>query len=216
MNWARVWFGSVVAALGLVFLLDYAGSLDAGDVISTWWPLLVIAAGALSLMVNRRQWLVPLVVVGLGVIALLRTTGLVESMAVAGPVLLVVLGVMVMLGRGVGGQVGLDRVRSFSVFSGTEIASHSQKFEGGSIGAVFGGAELDLRDAAPVPGAALDVFVAFGGAEVKVPRGWQVITHGLPIFGGFGNVTAKEETPANAPVLDINATVLFGGLEVKH
>jgi hypothetical protein len=62
----------------------------------------------------------------------------------------------------------------------------------------------------------LDVFVAFGGAGIKVPEGWQVITHGMPIFGGFENVTAKQRIPAGAPVLDVNATVIFGGLEVKH
>jgi hypothetical protein len=60
------------------------------------------------------------------------------------------------------------------------------------------------------------VFVAFGGAEITVPEGWQVVTHGMPIFGGFDNVTAKEKVAVGAPTLDVNATVIFGGLEVKH
>lgn len=60
------------------------------------------------------------------------------------------------------------------------------------------------------------MFTAFGGTEIKVPEGWKVVTHGLPIFGGFENVTIAETLPPDAPTLDVSATVLFGGLEVKH
>jgi hypothetical protein len=38
----------------------------------------------------------------------------------------------------------------------------------------------------------------------------------LPIFGGIDNVTAKEQLPADAPVLPISATALFGGIDIKH
>src|SRR3989304_514783 len=71
-----------------------------------------------------------------------------------------------------------DRISSFNVFSGTEIASHSAEFKGGNIGAVFGGAEIDLRDARLAPGAALDVFAAFGGGEIRGPDGWPGATGG--------------------------------------
>ena len=37
-----------------------------------------------------------------------------------------------------------------------------------------------------------------------------------PLFGGIENVTAHEGLPEDAPVLDLRATVLFGGVEVKH
>ena len=218
MNRARLLFGSVVFALGSLLLLDYVEVLDAGRVISMWWPVVLIAAGLLALFANSRHWIMPVVIVGFGSILLLRTTEVVDSLDVAGPLFLVLIGLLVIFGRGfthrlVGTQ---DRLNSFNVFSGSEIASKSDHFEGGSIGALFGGTEVDLRQATPAPGAELDVFVAFGGAEIKVPEGWQVQTHGMPIFGGFENVTATEHIEEGAPILDINATVIFGGLEVKH
>jgi hypothetical protein len=43
-----------------------------------------------------------------------------------------------------------------------------------------------------------------------------VATRGLPLFGGIENATAKEQIAADAPTLAVNATVLFGGLEIKH
>jgi len=218
MNWARMLFGSVVVALGAIFLLDNAGVMDAGDFIGMWWPVVLIVAGLLGLASNRRHWMGPLIITAIGGMLLLTTTEVVDSLEIGGPVLLVVIGLLVIFGRGQNGRAVAtpNTVKSFNVFSGSEIASHSDHFEGGSVGALFGGAEIDLRDAKPVPGAELDVFVAFGGAEITVPEGWQVVTHGLPIFGGFDNITAKEKVPVGAPLLDVNATVIFGGLEVKH
>jgi hypothetical protein len=213
-----MFFGSVVVVLGALLMLDYADVLDSGQVIGDWWPVVFLVAGILAYFANRRRWVMPLVITVASAVLLLRTTGVVDSLAIIGPALLVLVGLFIIFGRGMdrGTIDARDRIKTFNVFSGSQLASHSKNFEGGSVGALFGGTEIDLRDAKPAPGASLDVFVAFGGTEIKVPKGWQVVTRGLPIFGAFDNVTAKETLPADAPVLDINATVLFGGLEVKH
>jgi hypothetical protein len=183
-----------------------------------WWPAVLVVAGLLSLTANPRHWAGPTVVTGFGIVLLLRTTETVDSLEIAGPLFLVLLGALIIFGLGFNQRlVGTEnRLRSFNLFSASKLVSRSDHFEGGSIGAVFGGAEVDLRHAKPVPGAAIDVFTAFGGAEIKVPEGWQVHTHGMPIFGGFENVTASEALTEDAPVLDVNATVIFGGLEIKH
>lgn len=218
MNWARAFFGSLIVAVGGLLVADNADILDAGETIATWWPLALIAGGVLSLAANRRHWIPPVFLVAIGSALLLQTTGVIESIGGIGPVLLILLGVFVIVGRGFGTHQTstADRIDSFNLFSGSEIASHSTAFEGGRVGAMFGGAEIDLRDAQPASGATLDVFTAFGGVEVKVPEGWRVDIHGLPLFGGFENVTAKERLGVDAPELHIDATVLFGGLEVKH
>ncbi len=217
MNLSRFFFGSVVTAVGVVLLLDVADVWDAGEVISAWWPVILVAGGVLSLVANPRSWIVSTVLVVGGVALLLRTTDVVDTFAIVGPALLIVVGLAVIFGRGLArGDVAGDRINSFNLFSGAELASHSDRFEGGSVGVVFGGAEIDLRDAHLAPGASIDVFAAFGGVELKVPQGWNVTTRGFPIFGGFDNATTKEQIPSDAPALEISATVLFGGLEIKH
>lgn len=217
MNWARVFFGGAIVAVGALFLLDNLGALDAGEVFSDWWPLLLIGGGVVSLLSNRRHWLVPVLLIGGGGLVLLRTTGVIDSLNVLLPVAIIVVGLFFLFGRGMGGasETGAD-VNSFNLFSGSELASSSSEFSGGRIGALFGGAELDLRNAIPTDGARLDVFVAFGGVEITVPRGWKVDISGFPIFGGYENATTKDDLSADAPRLQIDATVLFGGLEVKH
>lgn len=217
MNWGRLFFGTVIVAVGTLFLLDATDVLDAGSIISDWWPSLIILAGVISLIANPGHWLVAGVLVVVGVTFLLTTLDIAEIGAIVWPLVIIVVGVVVIFGRGLGSKTEAgDTVRSFNVFSGSEIASHSDQFQGGSISAVFGGAELDLRDATPAPGAALDVFTAFGGIEIHVPQGWQVDVKGLPIFGGFDNITAKEQIGPGAPLLTINATAMFGGIEINH
>jgi hypothetical protein len=217
MNRARFLFGLGLLTVGALLLFDAFGTLDAGHVISTWWPAALIVIGGTMALTNPRHLLMPGIVAGAGVILLLNRLDVISvGWEIVWPAALVLLGIGLLFGRPGITRVEDDRVDAFAAFGGTEVASHSKHFEGGTVGALFGGAEIDLRDAELAPDASLDVFTAFGGAEVKVPQGWKVITHGLPLFGGFENITNKEALPDDAPTLDIAATVLFGGLEVKH
>jgi Domain of unknown function (DUF5668) len=217
MNWGRLFFGLLIVAVGTVLLLDNAGVLDAGEILGTWWPAIVILAGILTYAANPRHWPVALIITAVGLAFLLSNLDIIDLGNFIIPAAIILVGLLVLFGRGLGAKTEAgDRVNSFNVFSGSEIASHSKQFQGGNVSAVFGGAEVDLRDTLPAPGAELDVFAAFGGVEVTVPQGWNVVTRGLPLFGGIDNVTAKEPVAADAPTLAVNATVLFGGLEIKH
>jgi hypothetical protein len=218
VNWARAYVGIVIVVVGVLLLLDNTGVLESGDVISKWWPAPIVLGGILSWFANRRHWVPPLILIAGGTAVLLRTTGVVDDLGVLLPIILILVGIFVVFGRGFGTRavVDGDSINSFNMFSGSELASHSRSFRGGKVGALFGGAEIDLRDSVPAPGATLDVFVAFGGVELKVPEGWVVDIRGLPIFGGFENATTRGRAAPDAPRLEIDATVLFGALEVKH
>jgi hypothetical protein len=217
VNHARLLFGSILLAAGAVLVLGAAGVLDSGEVIANWWPLALVATALVMYAATPRHWVTPTIVGVVGGMLLLETLDLVDNAGeLVLPVVVIGAGLALLVGRRRPTVVEGDRITAFAAFSGTEVASHSKHFEGGNIGAVFGGAEVDLRDAELAPGASLEVFTAFGGTEVKVPEGWKVVTHGLPLFGGFENITTKEILAPDAPVLDVTATVLFGGLEVRH
>jgi hypothetical protein len=155
MNWARAYVGLVIVAVGTILLLGNADVLDAGDVIASWWPAPIVLGGVLSLVSNPRHWIPPLIIIAIGTALLLRTTGAVDTMGVVFPVALILIGVLVIFGRGFGPrrEHTESSVNAFNLFSGSELASHSTAFEGGKVGAVFGGSEIDLRDATLAPGA---------------------------------------------------------------
>lgn len=220
MNYGRFFVGAVLVALGLIFVLDAADVVGAGELIGALWPLIFVLGAALMYAANPRRWQVPVVISGVAVVLLLDTTGLVavNVWQFIWPAILIVLGFSLLLGRRAAGRetTGDDRIDQFVLFSGAEVTNHSPAFTGGSISAVFGGAEVDLRGAGLAGDASLDAFTAFGGIEIFVPEGWKVVVHGFPLFGGFENTTRTEDLAADAPTLDVSATALFGGIEVKH
>ena len=83
---------------------------------------------------------------------------------------------------------------------------------------VFGGADLDLRDAI-LPGREIDIraFSVFGGVGITVPPEMHVIDSGIAIFGGrdVAGETTESARP-DAPVLHLSGFCLFGGIGVQH
>lgn len=216
MNWGRIFFGGVILGAGMILLLSNAGMVDAGEAFKWFWPAVLVFAGLLSFVANPRHWLSATLLVGIGVVIMLSLAGAIDAVDLIFPAALIIIGIFVIFGRGWGKpEIAADHVRSFNVFSGSELRSSSQSFTGGDIAVLFGGAELDLRQAGLTPSARLDCFVAFGGTEIKVPEGWRILVKGMPIFGAVENKTTAREDE-NAPTLEVAATVLFGGLEIKN
>lgn len=95
----RVVLGLVLVALGMLFLLERAGVLDARTALEQWWPVALIALGVAQLVERPRGLTGPLVLMGAGIVLLLFTLGIMEGPVwrVIWPVLLVVAGVAVII-----------------------------------------------------------------------------------------------------------------------
>jgi predicted membrane protein len=220
----RILLGGVVITLGVLVLLDAAGQIDAGKAISNWWPVVVIAIGALQLVERRRSSTGPLILIAIGVVLLLFATDAVSENGrdYVWAIVLILAGLLIIAhwrGRPVPlGTEPSEVVRATGVFGGPKVASSSQSFRGASLTAIFGGVTLDLRSARPAPGgAAVNATAVLGGIEVLVPEGWQVEVSGTPILGGIEDKTDHSH-PAqpDAPRLEVDALSVLGGVEVKH
>jgi hypothetical protein len=83
---------------------------------------------------------------------------------------------------------------------------------------VFGGADLDLRDAVlPGPEITIRAVSVFGGMSIIAPPEMRVIDSGVAVFGGrdVSSDTADSERP-DAPVLRLSGACVFGGVFVGH
>jgi uncharacterized protein DUF1707 len=85
--------------------------------------------------------------------------------------------------------------------------------------AVFGGVDLDFRDAV-LPGkeVVLKATAVFGGIDVVVPPEMRVIDDGgVAILGGKDLAGASAESAGpDSPVLRVQGTCVFGGIDVKR
>jgi hypothetical protein len=88
-----------------------------------------------------------------------------------------------------------------------------------AIQCLFGGVELDLRESEFGPGETrLELQVAAGGVEIKVPPGLPVVVDASLILAGVerkGNIPAGPRTP-DEPHLRITGFVFVGGIELEE
>jgi len=84
--------------------------------------------------------------------------------------------------------------------------------------AVFGGAELDFREAdLPAREITVHAVAVFGGVSITVPPEMRVVDTGSAVMGGREITGESAESAApDAPVLRITGTCVFGGVEVKR
>ncbi len=81
---------------------------------------------------------------------------------------------------------------------------------------VFGGTDLDLRDAiVTAPEVTITAIAVFGGCDIIVPEGADVGMTGGAIFGG--NDLKMDSAPVQGgPRIRVRALSLFGGIDVEE
>ena len=81
---------------------------------------------------------------------------------------------------------------------------------------LFGGVELDLREAVlSQREVTINISCVFGGVELKVPPGVRVVNSSASIFGGFSQ-DDQEPVDQNAPTIRVTGMNVFGGVNVSH
>ncbi|MFI9811878.1 LiaF transmembrane domain-containing protein [Saccharothrix variisporea] len=215
MKPVRMWIGLVLVALGLAGVLDALDVLDAGDLLA-WWPLAVVGLGVVTIIAQRHVSLGPVVVAAIGLVLLADTRDW-ASGGLWWPVVLVLVGGAILAGLLRHHTTDHQDAGETPVvlFGGTKVRNRSEHLTHAEVSAVFGGATLDLRGAHIDREATVDALALFGGVQVLVPEGWRVALGGLPVFGGYDDNTTQHTDP-DAPLLRVNATALFGGVDVRN
>jgi predicted membrane protein len=218
---SRSTLGLALIVIGLILTLDSAGILRTGG-LGRWWPLLLIGVG----LVKMRQ---PL---GDGQraagMALLLFGGFFQLMSVLAfgsswPLLMVALGVF-LLWQGVEGArppagvmvSGSPYLSDIALIGYLKRSHHTTDFRGGSVTAVMGGVELDLRKAVLESGTAtIDVVAFWGGIELKVPVGWTVDARVVPLMGAFENKVDPFSGSGPARLV-VRGHAIMGAVVIGH
>ncbi|MEN8154133.1 MAG: DUF5668 domain-containing protein [Acidobacteriota bacterium] len=221
--------GSIFIVAGVLWVLRNFGKVDLN--LREWWPLILIGVGLIT-MVNHKNFLSfsGWLLISLGGIFLLTTNNIVGWNLIwrFWPAVLIVIGLSIVLGHKVPGGYkstpgsgkikgsGDNRISGLALFSGFERVVTARSFKGGRITALFGGAEIDLKNAELDPnGASLELTALFGGIDIKIPEKWNIELHSSAVFGGVGNKTVNEHREGDKG-MTISATALFGGIEIKN
>jgi predicted membrane protein len=234
-HWGFAW-GLIIVLVGVGLLLHHLGIIPF-DPLVRYWPLLLVVFGIMNLL-NRSGRFFGFLLILAGVFLQLNQLGITHlSFADLWPVALIAIGMLLMWGsletRGflrakaqrirdfreaVKGETGdpMNMLNAVAVFGGCERRVSVQNFQGGRATAVFGGIELDLRDADIDDEAILEINCVFGGVEIRVPESWHVHSRSLPVFGGYEDKTRMPHNPGKTKTLIVTGMIVFGGIEIKN
>ncbi len=218
-----VFWGGALVLFGILFLLQHLGELGEYRAWS-FWPLLLIMGGGLSLLQKgQRVW--GMLMLGFGTLALLNTLSILSvGWGLIWPLAIIAVGIFLVY------QVGTARLRipadaktaglvyGTAIMGSKEDRVDSQVFEGGEMTAIMGSYQLDLSEA-EMKGeeAILLVKTVMGSVEVRAPAHWRINVQGCPVMGTVEDGT--REPPAglgSEKTLMVQASAVLGSIEIRN
>ena len=216
----RVFFGLMIVVLGGILLLQSLGLINHSIwsvYWSTFWAAAFILAGLSVLFSSRPSWVWGSCLIAIGTAIPLSLLGFVDGnfWKIFWSIVLIAVGLSVAL------KPQLSRIKKrgtsedsekIAIFYGEESRVKGD-YNGGSVTAIFGGVELDLRQAKVEDGAVIDVFTFCGGIEMNVPDDVIVQNEVRGILGGSEDKSVSK--PSAKKKLCIRGECILGGLEIK-
>lgn len=220
-NLSKIIWGLVLVAAGVLFGLNALGVTDVKVFFDGWWTLFIIVPCFAGLFTDRDKiWnLIGLLV---GIILLLCCQKIIDfslMWKLVLPVVVVFIGLRLIFG-------GFGKPRfsfkndsakvssGFAAFSGKTLNFDNEVFTGAELNAVFGSVRCDLTNARFDGDTQIDASAIFGGLEIVVPAGVNVKIRSDSFFGGVSDKN-HVNIDGNPYTVYINATCLFGGVEIK-
>lgn len=217
--------GAVIVVIGVLLLLSTTGVYDVGD-LWRYVPSLFVLLGVWALYRSGfRNVTGPIILIIIAGTIQLLALGLITGDVIAAwwPLLIVLFGLSMLFGHWRQRQrvpdVSTNDFDLIGIFGGTERRVTSGSFQGGTATAMFGGVDVDLRDAEITdPPAVVTATALFGGIEIAVPEGWEVEIDALPLFGAVEDERPRrprDAVPKEEPDLIVTGFVAFGGISIS-
>ena len=220
----RAFFGVTIVALGGVLLLRNLEIIkfDSWNVFwGTVWAAGLVLAGLVTIVSSQRlltrAW--GLLLIAAGVSIGLNAYGVIDVSIwkLFWPVVLIAVGLMMVFSIGSANrkraeESGTDDNEKVAIFYGEQSRVRGD-YTGGSATAIFGGVDLDLRQANIKDGAIIDVFTFCGGININLPDDVIVKNEVRGVLGGSDDKTMSK--PSAKKTIYLKGECVLGGLEIK-
>lgn len=223
-----IW-GIAIIALGIIFGGNALGWFNLDIFFDGWWTLFIIVPSIVSLITDKDK-IMSLSFIAIGVILLLATQN-VFSYEVAWKVILaiflVAIGLTIIiksLFHSKNDQEVAEKIKEaekedkpldseMAIFSGSDRVYNDEVFQGAFLTAVFGGVNLNLKNAKFTKDTVIKAFTLFGGIDIIVPDDVKVKLKSGFIFGGLSD-DRKNPTEKGKYTIYIDAAGGFGGITI--
>lgn len=191
-----------------------------------WWTLFIIVPTFIGLVTERDKTgnIIGLII---GLLLLLSCRGLFDFKLIwklIFPLIFVIIGLSLIFKNNINKEVS-EKIKKLNenlssndgytaIFSGQNLNFDGEEFKGSNLNAIFGGIKLDLRKAIINEDIVINASSIFGGIDIYIPDNCKVKIKSNSIFGGVSN-NKKCNVDDNSYTIYINASCMFGGVEIK-
>lgn len=191
-----------------------------------WWTLFIIVPTFIGLVTERDKTgnIIGLII---GLLLLLSCRGLFDFKLIwklIFPLIFVIIGLSLIFKNNINKEVS-EKIKKLNenlssndgytaTFSGQNLNFDGEEFKGSNLNAIFGGIKLDLRKAIINEDIVINASSIFGGIDIYIPDNCKVKIKSNSIFGGVSN-NKKCNVDDNSYTIYINASCMFGGVEIK-
>jgi hypothetical protein len=216
----------ILIAVGAIFLLNNFHLFPARD-IWEYWPVALMIAGAFKLadsVLPAGRALGGILLVAGGIL-LSSNLGLIPiDIGDLWPLAIIALGVFMLVNRNANPWRYRSAFRSnmhqhAAVFGGGKRKINTDDFKYAKFDAVFGGFEIDFREANIIgDSATVEINAVFGGAEVRIPTNWSAVIQAAGVFGAFTDNSTQPNAAStpNFKRLYFKGAAVFGGVNIKN
>ncbi|MCH5272692.1 MAG: hypothetical protein J1E35_03370 [Lachnospiraceae bacterium] len=214
---ANCLWGLVLIAVGVIIGGRVMGFWEFSVFFPGWWTFFIIFPCFISMLKNGPGP-VNTIIMLCGILILLEINDIIEGGIIAKllvPAVFLIIGIFILVGSiGAGVRHHYNGKQAYTAtFAGNSAkTSDGEPFSGCNAEAVFGGLDLDLRNAVIEDGAVIETVAIFGGVDIKVPADVNVKLKRTALFGG---AKSHVKSHAGRPVLYVNALCMFGGVDIK-
>ena len=217
-------WGLVLIIVGVIFGLNALNITDINVFFDGWWTLFIIVPCFIGLFTDNDKT-GSLIGIIIGVCLLLGCQNVIDFNLIWKlmiPLILVLIGLSIIFKDLINNKVKKEikklnksNLKEYcATFGSQNVNFDNEEFKGCSLNAVFGGVKCDLKDAIIKEDTVIDASAIFGGITIYVPENVNVKVSSTPIFGGVSD-ERKSKNKDTKVTLYINATSIFGGVEIK-
>lgn len=222
-NRKDILWGLLLIVVGIIWGINSLGIVKIDIFFDGWWTLFIIIPSFIGLIKDKEKT-GSIILLLIGIVLLLSAQDILDfeiAWKLALPIILVLIGLSIILKNTFSPKDFkiIEKLNTekedvvCATFSTQSVSFDDEKFSGTDLTAAFGAIKCDLRKAVIKKDVVINASATFAGIEIYIPENVKVKVKSTSIFGGVSE--NKKNKEAEGPTIYINATCMFGGVDIK-
>ena len=221
---SNILWGLLLVIIGVIFGLNSLEITNINIFFNGWWTMFIIIPSFIDLF-KEKDKTGSIIGILIGIALLLACNNIINFDLIwklSLPSVLVILGLSLIFKDSINGKIKKEMRKLnkntdkeyYAIFGTQNLNFNNEEFDGCNLNAIFGEIKCDLSKSKIIKDTIINASAIFGGITLYIPENIKVKIVSTPIFGGISDKRKTSDINTQT-ILYINATCMFGGIEIK-